>query len=134
MPSKLEPPSAGGLGERLHAPVEEVAAPVEHGLLYLRLLGVLREQLADLGRLLGLRTLEALLQVQPARGRERLAVDVVHQLRLDPAVGAEDDETRPLRGAEDPLPHPLVPANARLPDRENAHALFPTLRRTYSPA
>src|ERR671933_43744 len=54
-PSESQASFARTVGERLHAAVVQVAAAVEHDRLDLRLLRVLREQLADLGRLLLLR-------------------------------------------------------------------------------
>src|ERR687887_832814 len=108
-------------GQRLDAAVVEVAAAVEDGGVDTGLLRPLRAQLADFGRLRGLVALE-LAQMEPARSGKRAALEVVHELRLDPAVRAEHDQTRPFGGAENLRPHPLVSTLARLPDRENAHA------------
>ena len=71
-----------------------------------------------------------------AGGGERLALDVVHELRADAAVRAEHDEARPLGGAEDLVAHALVAAQRALRLTVNVaiYARFPTLRRTYSPS
>src|SRR5439155_75567 len=61
--------------------------------------GARGEELADLGRLLGLRALERLLQLLPARGGDRLARVVVDELGGDAQIRAEDGEARTLRGA-----------------------------------
>ena len=94
-----------------------------------------REQLADLGRLVGLRALEALADAAVARRGQRAPLDVVDELRLDPAVRAMDDEARPLRRAGDLAAHTAVPPRPGLSDRERRHryARFPIFRRTYSP-
>src|ERR671916_366113 len=61
---------ARGVGERLHAPVVEVAAAIEDDVLDAGLLRGCGEALAHLGGLLGLVALEGLRQVEPARGGE----------------------------------------------------------------
>src|SRR3712207_6121231 len=50
--SEPQPALSGSVGERLHAPVVAVTAPVEHARLDARLLGAGGEQLAGLLRLL----------------------------------------------------------------------------------
>src|SRR5438094_7369344 len=116
---KAQSPFARAVCQRLHASVVEVPAAVEHSLLDSGLLRVLGQQLPDLARLLRLVAAERLLHVQPRRGRERLARDVVDQLRLDAAVRAEHGETRPLGRALHLAANALVTADARLADGEN---------------
>src|SRR6266516_53261 len=62
--SKFQSSLARAIGERLDPAVVEVAAAVEHAALDPGLLRVRGEQLAHLGRLLGLVALEGLLQVE----------------------------------------------------------------------
>src|SRR5439155_17040434 len=97
------------------------------------LLRVLREQLADLRRLSGLVALERL-DLHPGRGRDRLALHVVHELGGDALVRARHDETRPLGRPAHLAANAAMAALARLGLREDAHALLPTFRRTYSPS
>src|SRR6185503_11614738 len=94
--SKPQSSFARAVGERLDAAVVEIAAAVEDDRLDAGLLACGREQLADLGRLLGLRALERLLELPEAGGGKCLVLDVVHELGGDAAVRAEDDEARPL--------------------------------------
>jgi hypothetical protein len=116
--------------------VVEVAAAVENDGLDVGLLRRLGEQLAHLGRLLGLVALERLPELKPARGGERLPVEVVDELRRNPAVRAEDDEARALGCAGDLLPDALVapPAELVLDERRGHQARLPTFLRTYSPS
>src|SRR6266511_1824707 len=132
-PSKLEASFACRIGQRLDAAVVEIAAAVEDHRLDSGLLRVLGQELADAGRLGGLRALGAL-QVQPAGGREGLALEVVDELRLDATVGAEHDQAGTLGGAEDLGAYAAVATIACVADGERAHARFPTFRRTYSPS
>src|SRR3954463_4322332 len=94
--SKLQASLARAVGERLYPAVVQVPAAVEHAALETRLLRVGGEQLAHLGRLLGLVALEGLLQVEPAGRGERAPLRVVDELRGDAAVGAKDREARAL--------------------------------------
>src|SRR5262249_7748947 len=130
--SNLQPCCALGVGQRLDASVVEVAAAVENDAVDLGLLGFLREQLADLGRLRGLVALERL-DLQPAGRRNGAAVRVVNELRDDAAIGARDDQARALGRAGDLPPDTAMPAQARFANRERRHARLPTFRRTYSP-
>src|SRR4029079_9946628 len=97
------------------------------------LLGGLGDRLADRACLIGLRAVDPLHR-DPARAGERLATRVVHELREDAAVRAEDHEARPLGAAGDLAAHAAMTALARLACGEAAHALFPTFRRTCSPS
>src|SRR5262249_27262799 len=121
-----------GVRRRLGASVVEIAAAVEHGAVDVGVLGLLRQQLADLARLRCLVALERL-DLQPAGGRNRAAVRVVDELRDDAAIRARDDQARPLGRAGDLPADPAMPAQARFTNRECRHARFPTFRRTYSP-
>src|SRR5262245_25542257 len=102
--SEIEPRLAGGVGQGLDAAVVQEAVAVEHDALDLALETHLGDQRADLlGRLgLGVR-LERALQVtrQRRRGRERAALGVVHDLRVDVTGAAEDAEPRALLRAGD---------------------------------
>src|SRR5262245_33526865 len=144
MPLLLEVQAAGAcaVGERLDAPVVEVAATIErHGgdALLLRALG---EQLAD-GRAradLAL-ALDQRLHVVAARGlRQRDALHVVDDLGVDVHAAAEHAEPWARRGALDAVPDPVA---ADLPPlglvvmsaRHYADpAAFPAFRRMYSPS
>src|SRR5205823_5669035 len=136
LPSELESSFSRCIGERLDTSVEEVAAAVEDGALDVHLLCVRGQELSDLRRLIALRALERLLELEPARGRDRTPLEVVHELRFDAAVRAEDDEARALGRAADLAAHALVAARASLWLRQDRHryALLPTFRRTYSPS
>src|ERR671932_859827 len=122
LPLEAQPSFARRFRERFHASVVEVAAAVEDDALDARLLRVRGEELAHLRGLLGLRALERALQVQPARGGQRAALEVVHELRLDPAVRAEDDEARLLGRAADLAADTPVAARAGLGLRQGAHS------------
>src|SRR6266545_7681429 len=119
--SELESSLAGGVGERLHPAVVEVAAAIEHRGRDLGLLRARDEQLADLRGLRGLVALERLLQLQPARRGERAALPVVHELGGDAPVRAVDDETGPLGRAADLPANAPVAAVASLSDGERGH-------------
>src|SRR5262249_11292345 len=119
---------------RLDATVVQVAAAVEDDGLDAGLLALLRDELADLGRLLGLVPLERLRKLHPGRRGDRFARAVVDERGVDALVGPEHGEPRPLGGAGDLAAHALVAADARLSRGECTHARFPTFRRTYSPS
>src|SRR6185436_7818653 len=106
----------------------EIAATVEDDRLDTGLLSGCGEQLADLGRLLGLRALEGLFQLPVARGGNGLALGVVHELGRDAAVRAEHDEARSLGGAEDLVAHALVAAQPRFSDGQRGHSITPASR------
>src|SRR5439155_20701336 len=118
---ELESSFACRLCQRLHASVVQVAGAVEDDRFDVRLLRVLGQQLADLGRLFRLVALERLLQIQPARSRQRLALDIVDELRLDSLVRAEDDEPRPLGRAVELAADAPVAARAGLGLGQNGH-------------
>src|SRR2546425_10794025 len=109
------------IGERLHSPVVEVAAAVEHGALDLGLLRALGQQLAYLGRLALLVALEGLRNLQPAGGRERATLHVVDELRGDAAIRARDHEARPFGRPRDLAAHALVTAPARFSHGQGWH-------------
>src|SRR5437764_216949 len=91
--SELQPRLAGAVCQSLDATVEAVAATVEHTRLGPGVLGALREQLA---RALCLFHPREGLQVAlgPVDRRDGTAADVVDQLRLHAAVGAEHRQPR----------------------------------------
>jgi hypothetical protein len=91
--------------------VVAVPAAVEDALLDPGGLGALRQQLAGpLGLVHASEGLEVALD--PVHRRQRVALDVVDQLRLDPAVAPEDRQPRPRRGAVDLGPHAPAAAQA----------------------
>src|SRR5262245_11801301 len=138
---EIEPAGARSVGERLHAPVIEVAAAVERHLRDALRLRPLGEQLADRRADGGLAlALDAPLQVVTARCRgERDAARVVDDLGVDVGRAAVDRQTRTLRGALDAAPDAI---SADAPPLElvvlSAHdvlpAALPALRRMYSPS
>src|SRR5207237_685435 len=89
---------ARGLRERLHAPVVEVAAPIEDAALGARLLGARGDQLAGLLRLLQ-RTQPAQVRLGPVDRCDGMAAVVVDELDPDAAVRAEHRQPGTLRGA-----------------------------------
>src|SRR5690606_17939532 len=95
--SELEAGLARCLGQRLDAPVVQVAVAVEHDLVDLSLEADLRDQRADLLGSLGLVTLaKGALQIGRQRGssRQRASVHVVHDLCVDVARTAEHGQAR----------------------------------------
>jgi len=82
--------------------VVEVAAAIEHAGVDSGLLRRRCKRLSDCLRLRGLVALERLREREMRRRRERPARVVVDELRLDAAVGAEDDEARPFDAGDPP--------------------------------
>src|SRR5579884_1575861 len=121
---------ARAVGERLDPAVVQVAGTVEDDGVDAGRLRVLREQLADLGRLPGLVALERGLQRDPRGRRERLALEVVHELRRDAAVRAGDDEARALGGALHLATDAPVAALPGFEDAQTRHASRPFCGRT----
>src|SRR4051812_25390578 len=140
--SELEAGFARGVREGLHSAVIEVAVAVEHDLVDLALEADLGNEGADLlGCVRLVVVLERALEVARERrgGGERLAVDVVDDLRVDVPAAAEDAEPRALGLAGD------FSSNAELAalpaDEIGRHGYFdplalaalPALRRMFSP-
>src|SRR6516225_1069474 len=104
MISELEAGFARGVGEGLHAAVVEVAVAVENDLVDVALEADFRDERADLLRGVGLVVvLERTLEIARERGGggERLAVAVVHDLRVDVPAAPEDAEPRALGKTRD---------------------------------
>src|SRR3954463_4518646 len=95
---------AGAIGPGLDPAVVLVAAAVEHGALHAGGLRALRDQLADLGGLLGAAQ-AAHVGLGPLRGGQRAAGLVVDQLDEDPVVGTEHGQARARGGADDLRAH-----------------------------
>src|SRR3954451_10441248 len=131
--SYLQASFAHAVGERLHLAVVLVATTVEHGGLDARRLGALRQQLAGLARLLhGLHAAQVALG--PRHRGQRAAGDVVDELGVDAAVGAEHRDARALGGAGDLRAHAMAALEPGLGPREDGHARLPTFQATYSPS
>src|SRR5215211_4275511 len=129
--SKLQSPLAGAFREGLDLAVVAVAAAVEDAFLDACLLAPLGDQLSHpLGLVHARHRLELVLG--PGDGRERVAPDVVDQLRLDAAVRAKDRKARALAGAPDLGAHTAAPPEAAAAGG-GAHARLPTFLATYSP-
>src|SRR2546423_258704 len=111
--------------ERLHRSVVAIPAPRAARPADVRRIRVLGQQLAALCRLSGLVPLEGLLHLQPARRRDGAAVRVVDELRGDAAVGARDDEARPLGRPGHLAAHAAMATKTSLGLGEHRHARFP---------
>src|ERR1700712_1936173 len=138
--SELQPGATGAIGQSRDAAVVLVAATVEDDRGDPSGLGALGAQLADE---LGLGALVAVGRTQVRRegrrGGHGLADRVVHHLHGDVPRGPGDDQARPLGSTDDLLAQTEVPPRARLGallGNVGCHHLpvFPTLRRTTSPA
>src|SRR4029453_10022944 len=145
---ELESGFAGGVRQRGDPPRVPVAAAVEDDLGHARGLGPLGEESTDLAGQSALVTLGAPHRGGERGGRdERVALEVVHDLRADVPRGPGDDEAGTLGRAADVLADPEVPT--RLSDgalggntaaiaaleQRGGHFLpaFPALRRITSP-
>src|ERR1700754_3148318 len=114
---EAEPAFARGIGERLDAPVIEITAAIEHHFLDAVLHRTLRQELADrLGRIdvgAGLAAFAQRLLQRGGRG-QRLALQVVDDLRIDVLRRAEHRQTRPAAGgAAQRQPHALLAPGIR---------------------
>src|SRR5262245_43789525 len=141
-PDSLEDQAAGPgrIGERLHASVVHVAAPVEHDALDALRLGLLGQELAhELGRCdVAPRRLPSPECLAPAvDGQQGAPGVVVHQLRVDVIEAPEHGQPRPrARAAHEPA-KPAMPDVPRYPPLLRDHlapapAFLPTFRRTTS--
>src|SRR5271166_3740678 len=110
---------ADRVGEGAHVAVVAVAAAVEHGLGDPGRLGALGPQ-----RPLGFPQ-RAQLRLVPVDRRERLARDVVDQLRRQAAVGAEHRDARARGRAGHLRPHPPPPLEPPILLGDHAHARLP---------
>src|SRR5918993_5299811 len=133
--SKFQAALARAFRERGAATVVAVAATIEHTRLDAGVGGALGEELAGLLRLLAAIELSELV-LGPRDGGERLARVVVDQLSGDAPIGAEYRDARPLRRPAHFGANPTAAAKTLLSLGlyGHAYALFPTLRRTCSPA
>src|SRR5581483_4263670 len=138
--SKDETAGAGGVSQRLHAPVILVSPAIEHHLADPARLGLLRQELAHglggghiaAGPVLAEEVLAAAVYRE-----QRLARVVVDELGIDVTQAAKDRKPGSLRGAADVTPQPEVPLVARRAAILGDHfapAFLPTFRRTTSPA
>src|SRR5262245_35137144 len=137
---ELQAAGARAVGERLHAPVIEIAAAIEADLLDTALLRALGEQLAhgraDRGLALAL---GARAEILAARCRgQRDPAHVVDDLRVDVTRAPEHRQARPLGRADHPLADAVAPDAApfgmivRAAHDDVVPAGFPALRRMYS--
>src|SRR4051812_41603045 len=128
-----QPGLACALGEGLHAAVVLVATAVEHRGLDTGGLRALGEQGAGTARLVHLgQRLELVLG--PRDGGQRAAGDVVDELDVHAAVGAEHGDPRPLGRAGDLRADATAALEALGGLGDDAHARLPTFRATYSPS
>src|SRR5436305_1619857 len=114
---EAEPAFARGIRERLDAAVIEITAAVEHHFLDAALHRAFRQQLADrLGRIdvrAGLAAVAQRLLQRRCRG-QRLALQVVDDLRVDMLRRAEHRQARPAAGgAAQRQPHALLAPGIR---------------------
>src|SRR6185312_500246 len=131
--SEGEAALASALRQRLHPAVVLVAAAVEDAGLDARLLCAGGEHRAGLLGLLGALERGELL-LGPGDRRNRVALVVVDELRLDAPQGAEHGQPRTLRGAAH-LGADATPATQTLGGLGgHAHARLPTFLATYSPS
>src|SRR3990170_4391684 len=123
---ELQTRLSGGLGQRLDPPVVLVAPAVEDHRGEARLAGALPERLAHRlggGRIAAVGERGPQLLVA-RRGRDqRASRRVVHDLRVDVLVRAEDAQARPRRPALHPLAQPAVNALAVLGAGDLGHRL-----------
>src|SRR5450830_236256 len=132
--SKLESSFARRFRERLDTTVVEVTGAIEDAGLDPSFARARCQALSDLDCLSGLVALEALRQARPDRRGERASALVIHELRRDAPIGAEDNQARPLGRAGDLPAHAPMAAHTGFAVAEaTTHALLPTFRRTYSP-
>src|SRR3954468_5564615 len=124
---------AGALGEGLDAAVVLVSAAVEDRGLDAGRLGALGQRLAGLLRLVE-RLEGAQVALRPADGGQRAAGVVVDELGEHAPVGAEHGDARALGRAAHLGADAAAALEAPRGCGGDAHALFPTLRATYSPS
>ena len=135
---ELQSALAGAVGERLDAPVVEVAAAVEHDLADAGGLGPLGDQLADLAA--ASRPCARLAQRRPRARRRPPACGrvVVDDLRVDVLVRAEHGQARPLGACRATFPRTRRWRRRASRCSRVVSALLmprlPALRRTCSPA
>src|SRR5512144_437258 len=134
--SELQPAFAGAVGHRFHAAVISVPSAIEHDARESCVLGLLRDHLPDLGRLLALLARELVIR----HGRQCPVRRVVHELRIDVLQGTEHHETRALRRAGQPPPHAQMSARPEIRSALRISNLghylppaLPAFRRTCSP-
>src|SRR6478735_8173294 len=139
--SELQAGAAGAVGQGRNAAVVLVAAAIKNNGDHAGGLRPLGDQLADLARLGRLVALDgAQVRLQGGRGRQSLADGIVDQLDGDVPAGPVDHQPGPGGRADDLLAQPEVPAGACRGTRlrnvgSHGHLpVFPTLRRTTSPA
>src|SRR6266508_377460 len=126
--SKLQSAFAGGVGERLHLAVIDVAAAVKHDFPDPLFSGAVGHQFsdplrgADVGTGLGF-----LLQpgVERGRVRESLAARVVDDLRVDVLAALEDRQSRAIHRSPDLLLDANANAAARFDSHLRLHGLLP---------
>src|SRR5882672_7444546 len=136
---EAEPAFTRGIRKRLDAAVIEIAAAIEHHFLDAVLHGAFRQQLADgLGRVdvgTGVAALAHRLLQRRSR-RQRLALQVVDDLRIDVLRRAEYRQTRTAaRGTTQRQPHALLaPGIRNLESRHDRLRYFflPSLRKINS--
>src|SRR5947209_16012561 len=130
---ELQPALTGALGERLHAPVILVSAPVKDDLLHPGRECPLGEQLTGPLGLLH-RPQAAQIGLGPVDRGQSPAGVIVDQLGEYAAVGAEHRDAGALRASAHLCADAPAAPEAALGSRENGHARLPTLRATYSPS
>src|ERR1700753_1058099 len=122
---EVQPALAGPVGERLHAPVASIPAPIEHRALDTGGASALGQQRA--GALSLLHRPEAAEvgfgPVDRGHGPPGVGVD---QLGEDAAIGAEHRDARALGAATDLGPHAAAPPESLSRLGENGHARLPT--------
>src|SRR3954452_11069134 len=131
--SETQAALAGALGEGLDAAVVLVSAAVEDRGFDAGRLGALGQRLAGLLRLVE-RLEGAQVALRPADGGQRAAGVVVDELGEHAPVGAEHGDARAVGRAAHLGADAAAALEAPRGCGGDAHALFPTLRATYSPS
>src|ERR1700709_1797594 len=127
--SELQSARTGAVGERLDAPVIEVAAAIEHDALDTGLERPACDLATDSGRKIGLRTGHAVEGLRRRRG-ERAARVVVDDLGVDPAVRPVHGEPRARGRPRHTSTYSTVTALTRLLSGQLHLVLLPYLSST----
>src|SRR5258706_4633399 len=130
---ELEPCRTRRVRQRLHPPVIQISAAIEHHGLDPFFLGPLRHQLADRLRARHVPAVDPALFVGRRR-HHRVTLRVVDYLRVNMPQAAEYRQTRPLFAARQAMPNALVNAQPNLILRVPCHTTSLLPLRSYRPS